>query len=183
MKRILLSLVLLTLAFNLIAAIQIRKMEPAFWWAGMKNPELQIMVYGDQIGASSIQVLNPEIKINRLVKADSPNYLFLYLDLSQAKPGMINMVFSQGKLKKKVTYELKAREVDPASRVGFDRSDVLYLMMPDRFANGNPANDNLLMANGTVLTDRNEPNGRHGGDQGVRLRRHAAGDSLLDGSG
>jgi len=164
MKRIVLSFVLLSLTLSITAAIQIRKMEPAFWWAGMKNSELQIMIYGDQIGATNVQVLNPEIKINKLVKADSPNYLFLYLDLSQAKPGTINMLFTHGKLKKKVTYELKAREMDPASRMGFDRSDVLYLIMPDRFANGNPANDNLPLTNCTVQTNRNEPNGRHGGD-------------------
>lgn len=164
MKRCFFSFLALALTLELSAAIQIRQLEPAFWWAGMKNTELQIMVSGEQIGASSVQVLNPEVKINKLVKADSPNYLFLYLDLSQAKPGMINLQFTQGKLKRNVSYELKAREIEPASRIGFDRSDVLYLMMPDRFANGNPANDNLAMRYCTVQTDRNEPNSRHGGD-------------------
>jgi glycosidase len=164
MKRLLVFLIASTVALSLSAAIQIQRMEPAFWWAGMKNPELQILVYGPQIGASEVQVLNPEIRINRLVKADSPNYLFLYLDLGKAKPGMVDLVFSQGKTKKKVSYELKSRTVDPATRFGFDRSDVLYLMMPDRFANGNPANDNLVMKNCTVPTDRANPNGRHGGD-------------------
>lgn len=164
MKRCFFSLLALALTLELSAAIQIRQLEPAFWWAGMKNAELQIMVSGEQIGTSAVQVLNPEIKINKLVKADSPNNLFLYLDLSQAKPGIINLLFTQGKLKKKVSYELKAREIEPASRVGFDRSDVLYLIMPDRFANGNPDNDNLAMKYCTVQTDRNEPNSRHGGD-------------------
>jgi len=164
MKRCSLSLFFLMLAFGTTAAIQIRKMEPAFWWAGMKNTELQIMVYGDQIGSSNVQILNSDVKLNRLIKAESPHYLFLYLDLSQAKPGMVHMLFTQGKQKKKVTYELRARAIDPKQRFGFDRSDVLYLIMPDRFANGNPANDNLPMPFCPVQTDRRNPNARHGGD-------------------
>jgi len=164
MKKILFSLIFLTIALGLKAAVNVTKMEPAFWWTGMQNPELQIMVYGEGIGASQVAINTPGVMISKVVKADSPNYLFIYLDLSKAQPGIVKMLFTQGKKKKEASYELKARTVDPASRKGFTTSDVLYLIMPDRFANGNTANDNLTLKCSDVKVNRSDPSGRHGGD-------------------
>jgi glycosidase len=130
----------------------------------MKNSELQIMVYGKDLAATQAKISTPGVKLKKVARGDSPNYLFLYLDLSQAKPGNIAIAFDNGKEKKTVNYELKKRSVDPLSRRGFSTSDVLYLVMPDRFANGNADNDNLPMKNVTVQVNRQDPNGRHGGD-------------------
>jgi len=164
MKKLLLTASFIALTIGLFASIRINKLEPAFWWAGMKNPELQIMVYGSDISTAQVESLSPDVALKGVVKGDSPNYLFVYLDLSKAMAGKVDLLFTRGKEKTKVTYEIKPRTVDPASRKGFTTSDVLYLLMPDRFANGNPANDNLKMQNATVQVDRNDPNARHGGD-------------------
>jgi len=164
MKRILLLITLLIYVSGLFAAVNITRMEPSFWWAGMKNLELQIMVYGENIGQSEVVVTSPGVTIQKLVKADSPNYLFVYLDLQHAQPGLVQLRFTQGTKKKTVQYELKARTQTAESRKGFSSSDVLYLLMPDRFANGNPDNDNMKMNFCTVPVDRTNPNGRQGGD-------------------
>ncbi len=164
MKKFFLTITFLAFVTGLFAAVQINKLEPAFWWTGMKNPELQIMVYGSNIREAQVKSLSPNVTVKSVVKGDSPNYLFVYLDLSQAKAGKADLLFTQGKEKKKISYELKPRTVDPVSRKGFTSYDVLYLLMPDRFANGNPDNDNLKMKSATVNVNRNDPNARHGGD-------------------
>ena len=164
MKRLCISLLCLAASMGLFANISVNKLEPSFWWAGMKNPELQIMVYGTNIGDAQVQVQTSGVALKSVVKADSPDYLFIYLDLSKATPGNISLVFSQGKEKKKVNYELKARAVGSESRKSFTSADVIYLLMPDRFANGNKENDNLVMKNSTEKVDRNNPGARHGGD-------------------
>lgn len=164
MKRILFSFTFFFAALSLFASIDISRLEPAFWWAGMKNPELQILVYGKEIGQANVSVVTPGISVKNVVKADSPNYLFVYLDLSNAKPGMIKLNFTQGKQKKTVLYELRQRASSPGLHKGFSTSDVLYLIMPDRFANGNPSNDNHKMNCCTVNVDRSKPDSRHGGD-------------------
>lgn len=164
MKRISILISALTLHFALFASMEINKMEPAFWWTGMKNTELQIMVYGKDLASTVAKTSSKDVVIKKIVKADSPNYLFLYLDLSAAKPGTITLDFSNGKESKSVKYELRKRTIDPLSRKGFTSADVLYLLMPDRFANGNPGNDNLEMKHGVTKVNRQDPNARHGGD-------------------
>ncbi|MDD2799155.1 MAG: glycoside hydrolase family 13 protein [Bacteroidales bacterium] len=164
MKRITFLLVSLLFTFSTFAAIDIRQLEPSFWWSGMKNSELQIMVYGKDLASTNVQITTPGVILSKVVKGDSPNYLFLYLDLSQAKAGNVNILFTKEKETKNMIYELKKRTIDPLSRKGFTTSDVLYLVMPDRFANGNIANDNLKMKNVTVQVNRKNPNARHGGD-------------------
>lgn len=163
-KLLLLTISFIVLNLGLFASIQISKMEPAFWWAGMKNPELQLMVYGVNIADAGIRSLTPGVVVKDVVKGDSPNYLFVYLDLSKATSGKAELLFTQGKDKRRVSYELKQRTIDPATRKGFSSADVLYLLMPDRFANGDVANDNLKLKNASVLVDRKDPNARHGGD-------------------
>jgi glycosidase len=135
-------------------------MEPAFWWAGMKNPELQIMVYGKDIGRADVQFDYPGVHLKEIIKADSPNYLFIYLEIEEsATPGTINITFIEGKKKMVKSLELKPRASSVGAQ-GFSSSDVLYLIMPDRFANGNSGND--VWDNEEI--DRAEPFARHGGD-------------------
>ena len=164
MKKILISLVLILSSMTMQAAIKIDHIEPENWYVGMKNSSLQLMVYGKNIRDSHVSVDYPGVKIDSLVRLDSPNYLFVYLNLSGAKPG--NMVLNiDGK---KVNYPLKARTMSGDKRIGFDNSDVLYMLMPDRFASGRNITKPMKGLNPYVV-DRSKPSLRHGGDlEGVR---------------
>lgn len=161
-KNLLLSLVICLLFPGFISAKGITA-EPAFWWSGMKNPELQLMVYGENIASFRPSVSYPGVKLKSSVALESPNYLLVYLDVENAQPGTFDITFTKDKKQIKMPYELKARKKDACKIKGFDSSDVLYLIMPDRFANGDPSNDNLVMKT-TYKTDRNDPSARHGGD-------------------
>lgn len=161
-RPLFLSLLLALFATGIVKAESI-KVEPAFWWSGMKNPELQLMVYGQDIAGYRPTVNTPGIYLKSAVTLESPNYLLIYLDLADAQPGHFDITFTKDKNQFTYSYELKARKPGTSSIKGFDSSDVLYLIMPDRFANGNPANDNLPMRT-HYKVDRNDPNARHGGD-------------------
>ena len=164
MKKIIISLALILSSMTMQAAIKIDHIEPENWYVGMKNSSLQLMVYGKNIRDSRVSVDYPGVKIDSLVRLDSPNYLFVYLNLSGAKPG--NMVLNiDGK---KVNYPLKARTMSGDKRIGFDNSDVLYMLMPDRFASGRNITKPMKGLNPYVV-DRSKPSLRHGGDlEGVR---------------
>jgi len=164
MKKIIISLALILSSMTMQAATKIDHIEPENWYVGMKNSSLQLMVYGKNIRDSHVRVDYPGVKIDSLVRLDSPNYLFVYLNLSGAKPG--NMVLNiDGK---KVNYPLKARTMSGDKRIGFDNSDVLYMLMPDRFASGRNITKPMKGLNPYVV-DRSKPSLRHGGDlEGVR---------------
>jgi len=164
MKKIIISLALILSSMTMQAATKIDHIEPENWYVGMKNSSLQLVVYGKNIRDSRVSVDYPGVKIDSLVRLDSPNYLFVYLNLSGAKPG--NMVLNiDGK---KVNYPLKARTMSGDKRIGFDNSDVLYMLMPDRFASGRNITKPMKGLNPYVV-DRSKPSLRHGGDlEGVR---------------
>lgn len=163
MNRHLFLSLLLTLFTPGFLSAETIKVEPAFWWSDMKNPELQLMVYGANISAYRPSVEYPGVHITSTVNLESPNYLLIYLNVADAKPGQFNITFTKGKKNFTYPYELKARKDGAADIKGFDASDVLYLIMPDRFANGQPENDNIPMRT-PYKVDRNDPNARHGGD-------------------
>ena len=143
-----------------VGAITISRVEPAFWWTGMKNTELQIMVYGKDIARSKVTLSYPGVTIKEIAKTDNPNYLFIYLDItSKAKPGTMNIEFADGAQTYTQAYPLKNRE-NSGGCSGFSPADVLYLIMPDRFANGNFRNDSLDGA----IVNRQHLIDRHGGD-------------------
>ena len=140
------------------------RVEPPTWWIGMKNSKLQLMVYGENISETKPLINYEGIVLHDVIQVESPNYLFLNLEITDAaKPGSFPIQFKKGK---KVTaeyqYILNERVDDPSLFQGFDNSDVIYLLMPDRFANGDPANDNV----DGMLEKANRSNslGRHGGD-------------------
>jgi glycosidase len=141
-------------------------MEPPFWYAGMHNPELQIMFYGKNIAQFQASVSN-NVVIKNVMKTENPNYIFVTID-TQNLPAS-DFVFSfkkENKVAFTKTYSLKARQANASQRKSFDSSDMMYLIMPDRFANGNPNNDSNPNLN--EKADRSLPGGRHGGDiQGV----------------
>lgn len=152
------------LGFSKAAPVtEIDRIAPNFWWSGMKNPELQIMLYGKNIATSAVSVTGKNIVLKETVRQDSPNYLFLYLDLTDAPAQTFDIVLTQGKKKTAVPYELKQRVRKGSDIQGFTSEDVLYLIMPDRFANGNPGND-IVEGMLEKKIDRNDPFARHGGD-------------------
>jgi len=148
--------------------IKIDRVDPPFWWSGMNNSQLQLMVHGQNISQAKAIIDYKGVKLERTVLVESPNYVFLDLIIdNDALAGNFDIKFIKGK-KTVATYnyELKKRTKAPESYTGFDNSDNIYLLMPDRFANGNPDNDN--MPGMLEMADRKNPNGRHGGDiQGI----------------
>ncbi len=166
MKKItlLLSLCLLTLTVN----AKIKRIDPTYWYVGMKDASLQLMAYGEGIKNADVNINYPGVRIDSLVRLDSPNYLLLYLNMDGAKAGVMNIEFTLGKQKTTVKYSLLNRTMAGEKRKGFDNTDVLYMLMPDRFANGNPKND-IIKGMHDERCDRNEPSLRHGGDlEGIR---------------
>ena len=148
------------LAGQMAQAAEINRIEPPCWWVGMKNPELQIMVYGPGIGEAHVSVDYPGVRLKETVKTENPNYLFLYLDIEEdAAPGRMDLSFETSGGTMVREYELLPRSTKPGA-MGFSGADVLYLITPDRFANGDPSNDTLEGAR----VDRSRSGGRHGGD-------------------
>lgn len=148
--------------------VNIERVEPMFWWVNMKNPNLQLLVHGENISEFDVAVNYPGVKVKEAIKTDNPNYLFLNLVIEKGtKAGRFNLIFSEhGKKKISYLYELKEREKDSSNRMSYNTSDVVYLIMPDRFSNGNPNNDSIEGMPDKL--DRENPNGRHGGDiQGI----------------
>lgn len=149
------------LAFS-VSFAQIQKVEPAFWWKGMKNPELQILVYGKNIANSQIE-LSDGIQIKNLQKVENPNYIFVTINTNEINSQRFKI---NQKIKNKVvssfTYELKDRKPNSSERESYTSKDVMYLIMPDRFANGDESNDNKPEL--IEKANRNDRNGRHGGD-------------------
>ena len=150
------------------AAVKVDRIDPTNWFVGMKNPSLQLMAYGEGISSADVTTDYAGVKVDSIVRLDSPNYLLVYLNLDGAQPGEMTLNFKNGKQTKKVKYELKAREKRGEERIGFTNADVLYMLMPDRFADGDP-NNNDIKGLYTYKTDRSQPSLRHGGDlEGIR---------------
>lgn len=141
------------------------RIEPTDWYVGMKNPTVQLMIYGRGIrDAVKVTTDYPGVVIDSLVRLDSPNYLLVYMNLKDAKPGTMTLKID----KKKVDYRLKAREKSGAERRGFTNADVLYMLMPDRFAQGVNHNPQVKGMR-SYKEDRSQPSLRHGGDlNGIR---------------
>lgn len=150
------------------AAVKIDRIDPTDWYVGMKDATLQLMVYGPNIREANVTTDYPGVAIDSLIRLDSPNYLLVYLNLKDAQAGEMTLNFKVGKQQKKVKYLLKNREMAGERRMGFTNADVLYMLMPDRFANGNP-NNNAYKTMRDKTIDRQAPSLRHGGDlEGIR---------------
>lgn len=145
--------------------------EPPYWWVGMADDTLQLSVNAPGIALADFSVDYPGVRLESQVALDSENYKFLYLVVSPAtKPGRMKINYTLGGKKRDFSYELKARDRAASEYKGFDAGDVLYLLMPDRFAKG--LDDKEIDMTGLdfpVKADRSDPNGRHGGDmRGIR---------------
>ena len=169
---LLLSLALCTLTMSAAPKMKttIDRIDPTDWYVGLKNPSVQLMVYGQNIrNVDDVTTDYPGVAVDSIVRLDSPNYLLVYLNVKNAQPGTMTLKFACGK-KKPMTadYKLKAREMKGSERRGFDISDVLYLLMPDRFAQSE-GHKSLVPGLRQYREDRNAPSLRHGGDlEGLR---------------
>ena len=146
--------------------VQISRIDPTDWYVGMKDPSLQLMVYGQGIREAEVKVKGA--KLDSVVRLDSPNYLLVYLNVKNCKAGTLPLTFKLGDKKTTIAYQLKEREKAGDERMGFSNADVLYMLMPDRFAQGadHPAQ---IEGMNTYREDRSQPSLRHGGDlEGIR---------------
>ena len=147
---------------------KIDHLEPPFWWTGMEDDRLQILVHGKNISELIPEISYPGLTVSEVNKIENPNYLFINLTISRnINPGELDIVFKR-KRKTIINYKYKILDRKPGSadRKGFSAEDVIYLITPDRFANGNPDNDSSPNLKESV--DRKNKDGRHGGDlQGV----------------
>ena len=167
-KKFVSFMLLMSSVMSMTAEVNVSRIEPTDWFVGMKDASLQLMVYGKDIKNAEVSVNYPGVKIDSVARLESPNYLLVYLNLKDAKAGEMVLNFKQGKQSKKVKYQLKDREMAGEKRMGFTNEDVLYMLMPDRFANGNPKND-VLKTMRDKNCDRHAPSLRHGGDlEGIR---------------
>ena len=147
----------------------IDRIDPTDWFVGLKNPQVQLMVYGKDIAAvTDVTTDYPGVRIDSVVRLDSPNYLLVYMNLRDAKAGTMTLQFKGKKSKQKVDYRLKEREMSGDKRMGFTNADVLYMLMPDRFAQGKDHNPQIKGMR-AYKEDRTQPSLRHGGDlNGIR---------------
>ena len=168
MKKIILFSLLLLTAGIANAALKINKIEPAYWFAGMKEPSLQLMVYGNDVRDAEVTIDDTRVRIDSIVRLDSPDYLLVYLNLKEANAGTLTLRFKNGGRQTAVKYALKPRVMSGDERKGFSNADVLYMLMPDRFASGDTKNDRIKGLY-TYTVDRSQPSLRHGGDlEGIR---------------
>ena len=143
------------------ASSQIDKVEPPFWWSGMERPTLEILLYG--IDIATYQAHSKDITIKKVERTTNPNYLFVTVETARQPAGSVVFTFSKESVPDLVVnYEFRKRREDSAARKGFDSSDLIYLIMPDRFANGDPSRDSYPEMQ--EKADRFQQGGRHGGD-------------------
>jgi hypothetical protein len=141
------------------------RVEPANWWVGMQAPQLQLLVYGKDIAAATPQLNYPGVTLQRVIRVENSNYLFLdlFIDNARTAPGKFDILFQKNnKTVNKYTYELLQRQPNSSSRASFTPADIIYLITPDRFANGDTANDRVASLKEGIT--RADENGRHGGD-------------------
>ncbi|MGB5262258.1 MAG: glycoside hydrolase family 13 protein [Lutimonas sp.] len=141
------------------------RIEPPNWWVGMNHGVVQLMVHDENIAAREVSISDADVVILETSRTENPNYLFIDLDLTNVKSSKkIPIKFTQkGKKDLVYAYEIKERESDALSFKGFDVTDVIYLITPDRFANGDTSNDMVKGLRETKI-NRNDDYGRHGGD-------------------
>ncbi|MDC1106704.1 glycoside hydrolase family 13 protein [Prolixibacteraceae bacterium] len=170
MRQLLIGfVVLITLTTSAMAAkYKVDHLEPMTWWVGMKNPKLQLLVHGKKIGDLKPSITYPGVTIESVSFVENPNYQFIDLMIDKnTKPGSFNIEFKKGdKVLLSYPYILNSRENDSSQRIGYSSKDVMYLITPDRFANGDESNDSLPEM--IEKSDRSNKDGRHGGDiQGI----------------
>jgi glycosidase len=148
--------------------VAFHRVDPPNWWVGMADSGLRLMVYGNDLAGVAVNVHYPGVRLEKVTVLENPDYMILDLHIEAGAPaGFMPFVFEhQREILFEIEYELKQREEGSRDRIGFGAEDVIYLAMPDRFSNGETANDNVQGM--LEPADRSNPDGRHGGDiQGI----------------
>lgn len=141
------------------------RVEPPGWWTGMRDSTLQLLVYGEAVGGCQVSLEYPGVKLLQAHRADSPSYIFIDLEIGAgARPGTLEFTFScAGRPRRTVAFPLQARTRPDRHFAGFGPADAVYLITPDRFANGDPSNDSIAGMRETRV-NRTDDYARHGGD-------------------
>jgi neopullulanase len=158
-------LILMLVSVSVVAQeVKLDRVEPPTWWTGFKNHSVQLLVRGSNIGRTTPELKYSGVVLEKVNTVANPNYLFLDLTVTdKAKAGSFRITFKQkGRKVAEYLYKLDERRAGSAERKGFSSADVIYLLMPDRFANGDPSNDNIPGMK--EQADRSNTDGRHGGD-------------------
>ena len=162
------SLAMLAPVNSYAASYQVEHLEPSSWWVNMKSPHLQLLVHGQSISELTPKLSSQQVILKKVNKVSNPNYLFLDLIVPEnAKPESFDIeFFKDNKAVTSYRYQLNARNKNKAADTSFSSKDAIYLVMPDRFANGDLKNDKVPTL--TEGVNRANPDGRHGGDlQGI----------------
>lgn len=162
---------LMALFAGKVGAVTVERVEPANWWTRMPQAEVQVLLYGEALGGLEARVTHPGLRVSRTVRVENPAYLFVYLEgLDTAEAGALEIsLWDQDEEVARVPFALWERRPGSAEREGFGPRDTIYLVMPDRFANGDPGND-FIQGMGD-RPNREDPYGRHGGDlAGIEAR-------------
>lgn len=157
------SIAILSFFIGLSAFSQVERIEPPYWWSDMKNTQLELLVYGKSIGNYDLSISN-NVAIEKVTKPKNPNYQFITIDTKNLQPQTLTLTFSEkGKTVQTFKYEIKKRVLSADAYKGFDSSDVIFLVTPDRFANGDTSNDIVSTMNEKTINRKNDY-ARHGGD-------------------
>ncbi len=170
-RRVLSCLLLFSLSVlgkSSSAKLELWHVEPPFWFTEMANPEVQVLIHAKDVGKYNVEIDAQGIRYNNSTKVENPNYLFVNLTVLPAcKAGKFDIVLKNGKHTHRVAYELKARNEAQKKLMGLTPADNMYLIMPDRFANGNEKND-VVKGMNEMTINRDSLFYRHGGDlQGI----------------
>lgn len=164
----LIFLISLLVSNTSVHAQDLERIEPPFWWVEMKNPNLQLMLYGEDLNDLDVYIEDKSIEVIKVNRPDNKNYLFLDLKINEgARSGAFEIqLIREEKLVTRFQYHLKSRDASRLTQSTITPADAIYLITPDRFANGDPSNDEIDgMKEGL---NRSEDFGRHGGDiQGI----------------
>ncbi len=162
-KLLFLPILLFIFINSIISQSEITRIEPPNWWIGMEYNEIEVLVYGKEISGLTPSINYDGVDLISHKSYENPNYLFLTLKIDDsATPGQVSIDFKGSDQAFQSQFELLERKDDRRNIKGFDASDVMYLITPDRFANGDPENDNIASMREKI--DRDNWGGRHGGD-------------------
>ena len=148
-----------------LLAFNVEEVQPPHWWVGMKDNSLQLQVYGKDVKPAEVKIDYPGVRIDSVARLDgSDDWQYIYLSISpEARPGKFRIEWKEGKKKVSKEYELRARRQQKGAK-GFSAADVLYMVMPDRFSDGDQSNNSSPSLINNIGSDRSNPNKRHGGD-------------------
>ncbi|MDE6835654.1 MAG: cyclomaltodextrinase N-terminal domain-containing protein, partial [Muribaculaceae bacterium] len=148
-----------------LLAFNVEEVQPPHWWVGMKDNSLQLQVYGKDVKPAEVKIDYPGVRIDSVARLDgSDDWQYIYLSISpEARPGKFRIEWKEGKKKVSKEYELRARRQQKGAK-GFSAADVLYMVMPDRFSDGDQSNNSSPSLINNIGADRSNPNKRHGGD-------------------